>query len=45
MLTFTGTLMPRVVNAVQINDGTGNLHTRRAYVNAYELFLPLALKH
>ena len=45
MLTSTGTLMPSVVNAAQIDDGSGNVYTRRAFVNGYEVFLPLVLMH
>ncbi|MBU0512643.1 MAG: hypothetical protein KJ638_13220 [Chloroflexi bacterium] len=45
LLTSTDTITPTVVNAAQIDDGTGNVYTRRASVNGYEVFLPLVLRN
>jgi hypothetical protein len=35
---------PTIVNAAQIDDGLGNVHVRRAFVNGHKLFLPLILR-
>lgn len=43
-LTSTTTLTPTVVNAAQIDDGLGNVYTRSAFVNGYEVFLPLVMR-
>jgi hypothetical protein len=43
-LTSTTTLTPIVVNAAQIDDGLGNVYTRSAFVNGYEVFLPLVMR-
>ena len=43
-LTSTSTLTPTAVNEAQIDDGVGNVYTRRAFVNACNIFLPLVFK-
>jgi uncharacterized repeat protein (TIGR01451 family) len=44
LLTSTTTLTPTAVNEAQIDEGTGNIYLRRAFVNAYDVFLPLVLR-
>ena len=45
MLTSTSTLTPTAVNEAQIDDGVGNVYTRRAFVNGHSVFLPLVLRN
>jgi uncharacterized repeat protein (TIGR01451 family) len=40
----TATAVFPVVNEALISDGMGNVYTRRAFVNAYRVFIPLVLK-
>jgi len=43
-LTSTSALTPTAVNEAQIDDGVGNVYTRRAFVNGHSVFLPLVLR-
>jgi uncharacterized repeat protein (TIGR01451 family) len=42
--TGTATAVLPIVNEALISDGLGNVYTRRAFVNAYRIFVPLVLK-
>ncbi len=44
LLTSTTSSMPTAVNVARIDDGSGNVYTRRAYVNGHRVLLPLVLK-
>jgi uncharacterized repeat protein (TIGR01451 family) len=44
MLTSTVEAAPTVCNQAQVDDGYGNVYVRQAWVNAYEIFLPLVLR-
>ena len=39
-LTSTTTTTPTMVNEATIDDGMGNVYTRRAYINGYRTLLP-----
>ena len=39
LLTSTTAITPTTFNQAEINDGDGNVYTRRAFVNGYKVFL------
>jgi len=43
-VTATGTLIPPIVNQAYIADGIGNVYLRRAFVNGYDVYLPLVMR-
>jgi len=45
LLTSTTEITPTAFNEAKINDGIGNVYTRRAFVNGCRVFLPLVFRN